>query len=61
MLHIDIISVVPDLLESPFSHSIMKRARDRGLLEVDVINLREYAVNKYGQVDDYAFGGGRGW
>ena len=39
----------------------MKRARDRGLLEVDVINLREYAVNKYGQVDDYAFGGGRGW
>lgn len=60
MLHIDIISVVPDLLESPFSHSIMKRARDRGLLEVDVINLREYAVNKYGQVDDYAFGGGAG-
>lgn len=60
MLHIDIISVVPDLLESPFSHSIMKRARDRGLLEVEVINLREYAVNKYGQVDDYAFGGGAG-
>ncbi|HAE34764.1 MAG TPA: tRNA (guanosine(37)-N1)-methyltransferase TrmD [Bacteroidetes bacterium] len=59
-MHIDIISVVPDLLESPFSHSIMKRARDRGLLEVDVINLREYAVNKYGQVDDYAFGGGAG-
>ena len=60
MLHIDIISVVPALLESPFSHSIMKRARDRGLLEVDVIDLREYGINKHAQVDDYQFGGGAG-
>jgi tRNA (guanine37-N1)-methyltransferase len=59
-LHIDIISVVPALLESPFSHSIMKRARDRGLLEVDVIDLREYGINKHAQVDDYQFGGGAG-
>ena len=41
-MRIDIISVVPDLLESPLSHSILKRARDKGLLEVNVINLREY-------------------
>jgi len=60
MLHIDIISVVPDLLESPFSHSIMKRARERGLLEVNLVNLREYGINKHSQVDDYAFGGGAG-
>ena len=60
MLHIDIISVVPALLESPFSHSIMKRARDRGLLEVDVIDLREYGINKHAQVDYYQFGGGAG-
>jgi tRNA (guanine37-N1)-methyltransferase len=57
---IDIITVVPDLLESPFAHSIMKRARDKGLLEVNCINLRNYAINNRGQVDDYAFGGGAG-
>lgn len=60
MLHIDIITVVPGLLESPFSHSIMKRARDKGLLEVDVIDLRAYSINRHGQVDDYQFGGGAG-
>lgn len=59
-LHIDIITVVPGLLESPFAHSIMKRAQERGLLEVEVIDLRHYAVNRHGQVDDYAFGGGAG-
>jgi tRNA (guanine37-N1)-methyltransferase len=57
---IDIITVVPDLLESPFAHSIMKRARDKGLLAVNCINLRQYAINNRGQVDDYAFGGGAG-
>lgn len=57
---IDIITVVPDLLESPFAHSIMKRARDKGLLSVNCINLRQYAINNRGQVDDYAFGGGAG-
>jgi tRNA (guanine37-N1)-methyltransferase len=57
---IDIITVVPDLLQSPFAHSIMKRARDKGLLEVNCINLRQYAINNRGQVDDYAFGGGAG-
>ncbi len=59
-MKIDIISVVPSLLESPFAHSIMKRARDKGLLEVNVINLRDYSINKQNQVDDYQFGGGAG-
>lgn len=59
-MRIDIISVVPDLLSSPFAHSIMKRAREKGLLEVNVINLREYTTYARAQVDDYPFGGGAG-
>lgn len=59
-MRIDIISVVPALLESPFGHSIMKRAQIKGLLEVYVHDLRDYATNKQKQVDDYAFGGGAG-
>ncbi len=59
-MRIDILSAVPDLLESPFSHSIMKRAQQRGLLEVHAHNLRNWAVNKHGQIDDYQFGGGAG-
>jgi tRNA (guanine37-N1)-methyltransferase len=59
-MHIDIISVVPDLLYGPFSHSIMKRAQDKGLLTVNVINLREYTTYARAQVDDYPFGGGAG-
>lgn len=59
-MRIDIISVVPDLLSSPFSHSIMKRARDKGLLEVNVINLRDHTNYARAQVDDYSFGGGAG-
>lgn len=59
-MRIDIITVVPDLLESPFNHSIMKRAKARGLLEVHVHNLRDYTPYKQGQVDDYQFGGGAG-
>lgn len=57
---IDIISVVPDLLTSPFAHSIMKRAADKGLLQVNIINLREYTTYARAQVDDYQFGGGAG-
>ena len=60
MMKIDILSVVPNLLDSPFAHSIMKRARDKGLLEVNVINLRAYTTYARAQVDDYAFGGGAG-
>lgn len=59
-MRIDIITVLPELLESPFSHSIMKRAQDKGLLEVYTHQLRKWAVNKYGMVDDYQFGGGAG-
>jgi tRNA (guanine37-N1)-methyltransferase len=59
-MKIDIISVVPDLLQSPFAHSILKRAKEKGLLEVNVINLREYTTYARAQVDDYAFGGGAG-
>jgi tRNA (guanine37-N1)-methyltransferase len=59
-MKIDIISVVPDLLQSPFAHSIMKRARDKGLLEVNIYNLRDYTTYARAQVDDYQFGGGAG-
>jgi tRNA (guanine37-N1)-methyltransferase len=57
---IDIITVLPELLESPLNHSIMKRAQDKGLLTVRTHHLRQWAVNKHGQVDDYQFGGGAG-
>jgi len=59
-MRIDIITILPELLESPFSHSIMKRAQTKGLLEVHVHQLRQWAVNDYGMVDDYQFGGGAG-
>ncbi len=59
-MQIDIISVVPDLLHSPFSHSIMKRAQTKGLLQVNVINVRDYTPFARAQVDDYPFGGGAG-
>ena len=59
-MHIDIISAVPDLMVSPFSHSILKRAAENKLIEVNLINLRDYATNKQKQIDDYAFGGGAG-
>ncbi len=59
-MRIDIISIVPKLLESPFDHSIMKRAREKGLLEVNVIDLRPYGIGKHQQTDDYQFGGGAG-
>ena len=57
---IDIITVLPELLESPLNHSIMKRAQEKGLLTVRTHNLRQWALNKYGQVDDYQYGGGAG-
>jgi len=59
-MHIDIITVLPDLLQSPLSHSIVKRAQDKGIVEINIVNLRDYATDKYKSVDDYAFGGGAG-
>lgn len=59
-MRIDIISVLPELLRSPFEHSIMKRAQDKGLLEVVIHNLRDYGLGRHRQIDDYQFGGGAG-
>ena len=59
-MQIDIISVIPELLRSPFEHSIMKRAHEKGLLTVNLIDLRNYGVGNYRQIDDYQFGGGAG-
>ena len=55
-MRIDIISAVPELLDSPLNYSIVKRATEKGLVEIYVHNLREYAVNKTRRVDDYAYG-----
>ena len=59
-MRIDIITVVPELLESFFAHSILKRASEKKLLEVHTHHLRKWAVNEYGQTDDYQYGGGAG-
>ncbi len=59
-MHIDIITVHPPLLESPFSHSILKRAAQKGLVTVNIIDLRAYGIEPHRKVDDYAFGGGAG-
>lgn len=59
-MRIDIISVLPGLLESPLNDSIIKRAKEKGLVEIYLHNLRDYSVSKHKNVDDYAFGGGAG-
>jgi tRNA (guanine37-N1)-methyltransferase len=59
-MNIHILSVVPELLESPFNHSILKRAAQRGLLNITIHNLRKWSINKHNQVDDYQYGGGAG-
>lgn len=59
-MRIDIITVLPQLLESPFQHSILKRAIEKGIVEINLINLRDYSTQKQKSVDDYAFGGGAG-
>lgn len=59
-MRIDIITVLPELIKSPFEHSILKRAHEKGLVEVNLIDLRDYGIGKHKQVDDYAFGGGAG-
>lgn len=59
-MRFDLVTVLPELLESPLNYSIMQRAKDRGLLEVYLHNLRDYGAGKHKQVDDYAFGGGAG-
>jgi tRNA (guanine37-N1)-methyltransferase len=59
-MHIDIITCLPRLLESPFSDSILKRAIKKGLVTVNVIDLRDYSTDKHKSVDDYSYGGGAG-
>ncbi len=60
MLSIDVVTVLPELLKSPFEHSILKRAKDKKLLEVNIIDLRQFGLGKNRQVDDYQYGGGAG-
>ena len=59
-MRIDILTVVPELLESPLNHSIVQRAKDKGLVEIHIHNLRDYGKGRYKQVDDYSFGGDAG-
>ncbi|MBC7885931.1 MAG: tRNA (guanosine(37)-N1)-methyltransferase TrmD [Saprospiraceae bacterium] len=59
-MHVDIITAVPELLRSPLEHSIIKRASDKGLLQINVIQLRDYGLGIHQQIDDYQFGGGAG-
>ncbi|RVU01446.1 tRNA (guanosine(37)-N1)-methyltransferase TrmD [Mucilaginibacter limnophilus] len=59
-MRFDIITVLPGLLDSPFAHSILQRAQKKGITEIVVHNLRDYATNKHKSVDDYPYGGGSG-
>ncbi len=59
-MRVDIVTALPQLLESPLSHSIVKRAQERGLVEIHLHNLREYGIGNYRQIDDYPFGGDAG-
>ncbi|MGQ7869866.1 tRNA (guanosine(37)-N1)-methyltransferase TrmD [Sunxiuqinia sp. sy24] len=59
-MRIDILTVVPELLDSPFSHSIIKRGQDKGLVEIHVHNIRDFSTDKHKRTDDYAFSGGAG-
>jgi tRNA (guanine37-N1)-methyltransferase len=59
-MHLDIVTCLPKLIESPFSDSILKRAQKKGLVTVNIIDLRSYSTDKHKSIDDYAFGGGAG-
>lgn len=59
-MRIDILTVMPEILESPFSCSILQRAQDKALVEIHIHNLRDYSLDKHKRVDDYAFGGQAG-
>lgn len=60
MMRIDILTVSPGLLESPLNFSIIRRARDKGVVDINIVNLHDFAKDRYRSVDDYAFGGGAG-
>jgi len=60
MMQIDIITIFPEMFDGPFGHSILKRARERGLVNINIFNLRDYSQGRHRNVDDYPFGGGPG-
>ncbi len=59
-MRIDILTIFPEMFDGPFNHSILKRAQERGLVEINLINIRDYATDKHKRVDDYQYGGGSG-
>lgn len=59
-MRIDILTIFPEMFDGPFSHSIVKRAKEKGLVEIHLHNIRDYATDKHRRVDDYPFGGGAG-
>jgi tRNA (guanine37-N1)-methyltransferase len=59
-MHVDILTLFPEMFESPFAHSMIKRSVQKGLVEIDCVNIRDYSTNKHKNVDDYPFGGGAG-
>ncbi len=59
-MHIDILTVLPELVESPLNHSIIKRAKDKGLVKINIHNIRDFSKDKHKRVDDYAYGGDAG-
>lgn len=59
-MQIDIIAVVPELLDSPFGHSIVKRAKEKGKVDINIVSLREYGIGAYKKIDDESYGGGAG-
>jgi len=59
-MRIDILTIFPEMFDGPFKHSILKRAQERGLVEINLINIRDYATDKHKRVDDYQYGGGSG-
>ncbi|HQN93506.1 MAG TPA: tRNA (guanosine(37)-N1)-methyltransferase TrmD [Prolixibacteraceae bacterium] len=59
-MRIDILTIFPELFESPFGHSMLKRAQNKGFIEIFIHNIRDYSTDKHKSVDDYAFGGGAG-
>ncbi len=59
-MRIDIITIFPEMFEGPFKHSILKRAQQKGVVEINLINLRDYVTDKHKRVDDYQYGGGSG-
>ncbi len=60
LMRIDILTIFPELFESPFGHSMLKRAQNKGFIEIFIHNIRDYSTDKHKSVDDYAFGGGAG-